>query len=207
MIKLENITKILNKKMILDHINFEFENGKIYGLYGINGSGKTMLLRAIAGLLILDEGSIEIDHRVLNKDIDFPQSIGLIIENMEMLGNYDAYTNLEILAKIKKLVTQKEIENTLKRVRLDEFGKLKVRKFSLGMKQRLNIAQAIMEEPKYLLLDEPFNALDDSGREMLYQILKEEKQKGATIIIAHHYKDELLKLCDEVIEIKDGKIQ
>lgn len=207
MIKLENITKILNKKMILDHINFEFENGKIYGLYGINGSGKTMLLRAIAGLLILDEGSIEIDHQVLNKDIDFPQSIGLIIENMEMLGNYDAYTNLEILAKIKKLVTQKEIENTLKRVRLDEFGKLKVRKFSLGMKQRLNIAQAIMEEPKYLLLDEPFNALDDSGREMLYQILKEEKQKGATIIIAHHYKDELLKLCDEVIEIKDGKIQ
>ena len=92
-------------------------------------------------------------------------------------------------------------------MRLDEFGKLKVRKFSLGMKQRLNIAQAIMEEPKYLLLDEPFNALDDSGREMLYQILKEEKQKGATIIIAHHYKDELLKLCDEVIEIKDGKIQ
>ncbi len=207
MIKLENTTKILNKKMILDHINFEFENEKIYGLYGINGSGKTMLLRAIAGLLILNEGSIEIDHQVLNKDIDFPQSIGLIIENMEMLGNYDAYTNLEILAKIKKLVTQKEIENTLKRVRLDEFGKLKVRKFSLGMKQRLNIAQAIMEEPKYLLLDEPFNALDDSGREMLYQILKEEKQKGATIIIAHHYKDELLKLCDEVIEIKDGKIQ
>ena len=207
MIKLENTTKILNKKMILDHINFEFENEKIYGLYGINGSGKTMLLRAIAGLLILNEGSIEIDHQVLNQDIDFPQSIGLIIENMEMLGNYDAYTNLEILAKIKKLVTQKEIENTLKRVRLDEFGKLKVRKFSLGMKQRLNIAQAIMEEPKYLLLDEPFNALDDSGREMLYQILKEEKQKGATIIIAHHYKDELLKLCDEVIEIKDGKIQ
>lgn len=207
MIKLENVTKILNKKIILDRINFEFENGKIYGLYGINGSGKTMLLRAIAGLLILDEGTIDIDHQVLNKDIDFPPSIGLIIENMEMLGNYDAYTNLEILAKIKKMITKKEIENCLKRVGLDEFQKLKVRKYSLGMKQRLNIAQAIMEEPQYLLLDEPFNALDDTGRGMLYQILKEEKEKGTTIIIAHHYKEELLKLCDEVLEIKNGKIQ
>jgi len=206
MIKLDNATKIINKKTVLDHISYAFEEGKIYGLYGINGSGKTMLLRAIAGLLVLNSGTIEIDNQILNKDIDFPNSIGIIIENMEMLGQYDAFTNLEIIGDIKKVVNKDDINNVLDKVGLKQFEKLKVRKYSLGMKQRLNIAQAIMEKPKYLLLDEPFNALDDSGRSMLYSILKEEKENGATIIIAHHYKDELLKVCDVLLEIKDGKI-
>jgi len=206
MIKLDNVTKIINKKTVLDHISYEFEQGKIYGLYGINGSGKTMLLRAVAGLLVLNSGTIEVDDQILNKDIDFPSSIGIIIENMEMLGQYDAFTNLEIIGDIKRIVSKDDINNVLDKVGLKQFGKLKVRKYSLGMKQRLNIAQAIMEKPKYLLLDEPFNALDDSGRSMLYSILKEEKKNGTTIIIAHHYKDELLKICDVVLEIKDGQI-
>ncbi|MBS5113325.1 MAG: ABC transporter ATP-binding protein [Coprobacillus cateniformis] len=206
MIKLDNATKTINKKTVLDHISYEFEDGKIYGLYGINGSGKTMLLRAVAGLLLLNSGTIEIDNQILNKDIDFPNSIGIIIENMEMLGEYDAFTNLEIISDIKKVVSKDDINNVLDKVGLKQFEKLKVRKYSLGMKQRLNIAQAIMEKPKYLLLDEPFNALDDSGRSMLYSILKEEKDNGTTIIIAHHYREELLKVCDVVLEIKDGKI-
>lgn len=206
MIKLDNAMKTINKKTVLDHISYEFEDGKIYGLYGINGSGKTMLLRAVAGLLLLNSGTIEIDNQILNKDIDFPNSIGIIIENMEMLGEYDAFTNLEIISDIKKVVSKDDINNVLDKVGLKQFEKLKVRKYSLGMKQRLNIAQAIMEKPKYLLLDEPFNALDDSGRSMLYSILKEEKDNGTTIIIAHHYKEELLKVCDVVLEIKDGKI-
>lgn len=206
MIKLDNVTKIINKKTVLDKISYEFESGKIYGLYGINGSGKTMLLRAIAGLLVLSEGTIEIDNKILHKDIDFPDSIGIIIENMEMLGQYDAFTNLEIIGDIKKIVCKEDINNVLDKVGLKQFEKLKVCKYSLGMKQRLNIAQAIMEKPKYLLLDEPFNALDDSGREMLYSILNEEKKKGTTVIIAHHYKEELDKICDIVLEVKAGKL-
>lgn len=206
MIKLKCVTKKLNKKIILDHINYSFENGNIYGLYGINGSGKTMILRAIAGLLKLNEGKIMIDDKELNKDIDFPESIGLIIENMEMLGYYDAYTNLKIISKIKNVINEQEIKDVLEKVGLAEFEYLKVSKYSLGMKQRLNIAQAIMEKPKYLLLDEPFNGLDDSGREMLYQILKEEKQRGTTIIISHHYKNELEDVCDVLLEVKQGKI-
>lgn len=206
MIKLDNVTKIINKKTVLDKISYEFESGKIYGLYGINGSGKTMLLRAIAGLLVLNEGTIEIDNKILHKDIDFPDSIGIIIENMEMLGQYDAFTNLEIIGDIKKIVCKEDINNVLDKVGLKQFEKLKVCKYSLGMKQRLNIAQAIMEKPKYLLLDEPFNALDDSGREMLYSILNEEKKKGTTVIIAHHYKEELDKICDIVLEVKAGKL-
>lgn len=183
MIRLDNITKTLNKKTVLDHISYEFEQGKIYGLHGINGSGKTMLIRALSGLLVLDEGSIEVDGKILNKDIDFPDSMGVIIENMEMLGQNDAYTNLEIIGDIKKIVTPDDIHQTLERVGLAQYDKLKVHKYSLGMKQRLNIAQAIMERPRYLLLDEPFNALDDSGRKMLYEILDEERKKEEQLLL------------------------
>jgi ABC-2 type transport system ATP-binding protein len=206
MISLKNVSKVINNKIVLDNINYQFEEGKIYGLYGINGSGKTMILRAIAGLLILSDGSITINNQVLHKDIDFPENLGLIIENMELLNQYDAYTNLYILSKIRNVASSTDINQTLDRVGLNNYNNLKVKKYSLGLKQRLNIAQAILENPKYLLLDEPFNALDDSGRNMLYTILKEEKDKRNIIIITHHYKEELYKICDTILEIKNGKI-
>ncbi len=206
MIRLEHVVKRINKKTVLNDVSFVFEEGKIYGLYGINGSGKTMILRAISGLLLLDEGEIVIDGKRLGKDMDFPESIGLIIENMEMLGQYDARTNLEIIGKIKKKATKEDIDNILEKVGLGQFGNLKVKKYSLGMKQRLNIAQALFENPQYILLDEPFNALDDNGREMLAEILAEEKRKGKTVIIAHHYKEELERMCDEVLEIRNGSL-
>lgn len=206
MIKLEKVMKTIKGKVILNNINYIFQGGKIYGLYGINGSGKTMILRAISGLLLPDEGEIWIGGKRLGKDIDFPESIGLIIENMEMLGQYDARTNLEIISKIKKIATAEDIDCILDRMGLQQFNKLKVKKYSLGMKQRLNIAQALFENPDYILLDEPFNALDDEGRKMLADVLLDEKEKGRTIIIAHHYKEELEKICDEVLEIKSGSI-
>ena len=206
MIKLEKVVKTIKNKVILDNISFVFQEGKIYGLYGINGSGKTMILRAISGLLVPDGGEIWIGGKRLGKDIDFPESIGLIIENMEMLGQYDARTNLEIIGRIKKIASAEDIDKILERVGLQQFDKLKVKKYSLGMKQRLNIAQALFENPDYILLDEPFNALDDEGRKMLADVLAEEREKGKTVIIAHHYKEELEKMCDEVLEIKAGDI-
>ncbi|MCI8338754.1 MAG: ABC transporter ATP-binding protein [Lachnospiraceae bacterium] len=206
MIKLEHVVKKIKNKMILDDINFVFHEGRIYGLYGINGSGKTMILRAISGLLLPDGGEIWVDGKMLGKDIDFPESIGLIIENMEMLGQYDAKTNLEIIGKIKKVATVEDIAYILERVGLQQFDGLKVKKYSLGMKQRLNIAQAMFENPDCILLDEPFNALDDEGRRMLADLLLEEKGKGKTIIIAHHYREELEKICDEVLEVNAGAI-
>lgn len=206
MIRLVNGVKRVKSKTLLNNINYIFDKGKIYGLYGINGSGKTMILRAISGLLLLDEGEVIIDEKRIGKDIDFPESIGLIIENMEMLGQYDARTNLEIIANIKQKATKEDINAILKKVGLQQYSRLKVRKYSLGMKQRLNIAQALLEDPQYILLDEPFNALDDSGRSMLAEILLEEKNRGKTILIAHHYKEELEKICDEVLEINNGSI-
>ena len=183
MIKLEKVMKIIKGKVILNNVNYTFEEGKIYGLYGINGSGKTMILRAISGLLLPDEGEIWIDGKRLGKDIDFPESIGLIIENMEMLGQYDARTNLEIISKIKKIATAEDIDRILDRMGLQQFDKLKVKKYSLGMKQRLNIAQALFENPNYILLDEPFNALDDEGRKILADVLLDEKKRERLLLL------------------------
>ena len=204
MIELKNISKKIGIKLVLGNVSYTFETGKIYGLSGINGSGKTMLLRAIAGLIIPTQGQIIIDGKALHKDISIPESIGIIIENMELLGQYNAYDNLTILSKIKKCATDNDILKSLERVGLSTDKKVK--KFSLGMKQRLNIAQAIFESPKILLLDEPTNALDEDGITQIYKILKEEKDKGVTVIITTHNKQDLENLCDTVLTMSEGKL-
>lgn len=206
MIEVRNISKTLKGNQILKDISYIFENGKIYGIYGYNGCGKTMFLRSIAGLLILDQGQVIIDGKELNKDVSFPESTGIVIEHMELLPNYTALENLKILSKIKKTASDDDMKKALEKVGLQPDSSQKVKKFSLGMKQRLNIAQAIFEGQKILLLDEPTNAIDEKGIELIYNLLRSLKNQGATIIIASHHKEDLNELCDVTIKIEKGMI-
>lgn len=204
MVEIKNYCKSIKSRPILNNVSYNFEYGKIYGLYGHNGSGKTMLLRAIAGLLVPDSGSVVIDGKVLHKDMSFPPSIGIVIENMNLLPQYNAFDNLKILGKIKKTATDEDIKTALERVGLK--SDLKVKKFSLGMKQRLNIAQAVFEKQKIILLDEPTNALDNDGVQLIYKLLKEEKERGALVVITTHHKEDLKEICDVVLEMTEGEL-
>ena len=204
MVEIKNYCKSINSRPILNNVSYNFEYGKIYGIYGHNGSGKTMLLRAIAGLLVPDSGSVVIDGKVLHKDMSFPPSIGIVIENMNLLPQYNAFDNLKILGKIKKTATDEDIKTALERVGLK--SDLKVKKFSLGMKQRLNIAQAVFEKQKIILLDEPTNALDNDGVQLIYKLLKEEKERGALVVITTHHKEDLEEICDVVLKMTEGEL-
>lgn len=206
MIQLQNVTKRINENTVLDNVSYTFKSGFVYGLYGQNGSGKTMLLRAISGLINLDSGSIFIDGEKLHDKIEFPPETGIVIENMELLPECSAKRNLQMLAKIKNIADEKDISFSLERVGLDPDSDKKVKKFSLGMKQRLNIAQAIFENQKIILLDEPTNALDEDAVQLIYKIIREEKSRGATIIVATHHKEDLKEVCDVILKIAEGKI-
>ena len=204
MVEIKNYCKSIKSRPILNNVSYNFEYGKIYGIYGHNGSGKTMLLRAIAGLLVPDSGSVVIDGKVLHRDMSFPPSIGIVIENMNLLPQYNAFDNLKILGKIKKTATDEDIKTALERVGLK--SDLKVKKFSLGMKQRLNIAQAVFEKQKIILLDEPTNALDNDGVQLIYKLLKEEKERGALVVITTHHKEDLEEVCDVVLKMTEGEL-
>lgn len=204
MVEIKNYCKSIKSRPILNNVSYNFEYGKIYGIYGHNGSGKTMLLRAIAGLLVPDSGSVVIDGKVLHKDMSFPPSIGIVIENMNLLPQYNAFDNLKILGKIKKTATDEDIKTALERVGLK--SDLKVKKFSLGMKQRLNIAQAVFEKQKIILLDEPTNALDNDGVQLIYKLLKEEKERGALVVITTHHKEDFEEVCDVVLKMTEGEL-
>lgn len=206
MIQLQNVTKRIKENTVLDNVSYTFKSGFVYGLYGQNGSGKTMLLRAISGLINLDSGSIFIDGEKLHDKIEFPPESGIVIENMELLPECSAKRNLQMLAKIKNIADEKDIIFSLERVGLDPDSDKKVKKFSLGMKQRLNIAQAIFENQKIILLDEPTNALDEDAVQLIYKIIREEKSRGATIIVATHHKEDLKEVCDVILKIAEGKI-
>lgn len=206
MIQLQNVTKRIKENTVLDNVSYTFKSGFVYGLYGQNGSGKTMLLRAISGLINLDSGSIFIDGEKLHDKIEFPPETGIVIENMELLPECSAKRNLQMLAKIKNIADEKDIIFSLERVGLDPDSDKKVKKFSLEMKQRLNIAQAIFENQKIILLDEPTNALDEEAVQLIYKIIREEKSRGATIIVATHHKEDLKEVCDVILKIAEGKI-
>lgn len=203
---LRNVCKDIKGARVLDNVNLELESGMVYGFKGKNGSGKTMLMRAISGLIKV-KGEIEIDGKILGKDFTFPPSIGILIENPSFISNYTGFENLKTLASIRERIDDNKIRQTLTEVGLEPDDKRTFKKYSLGMKQRLGIAAAIMEDPDIIILDEPINALDDSGTEQVRQILMKHKQKGALIIIACHDADELEFLSDEIIEIAEGKIQ
>ncbi|MGN0316780.1 MAG: ATP-binding cassette domain-containing protein [Lachnospira sp.] len=205
-IELKNVTKKIKGVTVLDNISLRMESGNIYGLKGKNGSGKTMLMRAISGLIKVS-GVVDINGTVLDKKNRFPQSIGILIENPAFIRNYTGFDNLKTLASIKGIISDEKIRNTLTEVGLDPDDTRTFRKYSLGMKQRLGIAAAIMEDPDIIILDEPINALDESGVEQVRGLLAEHKKRGAIIIVACHDAEELYQLSDEIIEIAEGKIK
>lgn len=205
-IKIEGLSKSIKGALILDKVSITLTSGKIYGLRGKNGSGKTMLMRAIAGLLIPDSGSVIINGKTLHKDISFPESIGILIENPSFLPQYTGFKNLKLLAGLTGNISDDEIRTELDRVGLDPEDKRTYRKYSLGMKQKLGIANAIMGEPDIIILDEPINALDEESVKKIKKVLLEIRDKDKLIIIACHDREELEYLSDIIYEIKDGSI-
>lgn len=202
---ISGISKTIKGTEILKNIDLKLRGGKIYGLYGSNGSGKTMLLRAVAGLIRIDNGSIIINGKQLHKETDFPESIGVVIENPQFWDGYTGFENLKMLASIKKQINDEAIRATLEKVGLDPGDKKTVKKYSLGMKQKLGIAQAIMESPDIILLDEPTNALDKKSTENIRGIIAEEAARGAIVVIASHVEADL-DICDIRYEMSDGEI-
>ena len=205
-IQLLHYTKILKGRTVLSDVCLELEKGGIYGFYGHNGSGKTMLLRAVAGLIGPTEGSISVFGKQLNEKYAFPENMGLIIENVGFWPDFTGMKNLQLLASVRKKIGDEEIRKTIRRVGLDPEDRRVYKKYSLGMKQRLGLAQAVMEEPELLLLDEPTNGLDDSGIEQFNTIIREEHSRGATILLASHDKEELKLLCGRTFRISDGVV-
>ena len=207
LIQIKNLTKCFGETKVLDKINVNFDRGHIYGIIGRNGSGKSMLMKCICGLVVPTSGEIIIDNKKLGTDIDLPENLAGIIEEPGFLENYSAYKNLQFLSMIKNKIGKEEIIQTLKSVRLDPYSKLHVGKYSMGMKQRLGIAQAIMEKPELIILDEPSNALDEKSEEILWQIVSEEKERGALILISCHTTETLEKVSDEIFRMDMGQIK
>ena len=205
-IEIKKLHKLIKKRTILKDINLQLDKGKIHGFYGRNGSGKTMLFRTIVGLVKPSIGEIKIFGEILHRDIVFPRSVGVIIEYPGFLLHYTGYDNLKILASIKDEITSDHIENAMNRIGLDPKDTRICKEYSLGMRQRLGIAQAIMEKPELIVLDEPTNAIDEKGVQIVKDILLEEKQRGATILIASHNKYDLDELSDIQYKIDEGKI-
>ncbi|PDY44062.1 ABC transporter ATP-binding protein [Bacillus pseudomycoides] len=205
-IEIQELTKVKKKAIILENISLQLNSGKIYAFQGINGSGKSMLFRAISGLLIPTSGTIKINNQELHKELSFPQNIGVVIEMPEFLPQYTGFKNLKILSEIKKVIGENEINDALKLVGLDPADKRKYRKYSLGMKQRLSIAQAIMEKPDILILDEPTNALDEQSVQKLITFLKEYREQDKLICISSHDQEFLKEICDELITLENGKV-
>lgn len=206
-IVVENVTKNLKGINVLENINYQFTEGNIYGIVGKNGCGKTMLMRAICGLIKPTEGRILVDGKQLHRDISFPPNIDIIIEKPEFLGYLTGFENLKRLAEINNKITDDEIRNYMKMFSLDPDSKLHTRKYSLGMKQKIGIIQAIMENPDALILDEPFNAIDEETVEMVHKLLLEYKKDGKLIMVTSHHKDDIDSVCDHVIYMQEGKIK
>ena len=205
-IKIEGLSKSIKGALIIDNVSLVLNSGNIYGLRGKNGSGKTMLMRAIAGLLIPDSGTVKINGKTLHKDISFPESIGILIENPSFLPQYTGYKNLKLLAGLTSGITDEDVKTALEHVGLDPDDKRTYRKYSLGMKQKLGIANAIMGEPDVIILDEPINALDEESVKKIKKVLLEIRDRDKLIIIACHDREELEYLSDIIYEIKDGTV-
>lgn len=205
-IKVDKVIKKFGSDIALSNVSIEFERGKIYGIIGRNGAGKTVLFKTMIGFLKPTSGRVIVDGKEIGKDTDFADNIGIIIETPGFLSSYSGYKNLEYLASIKNMIGEKEIKESMERVGLDPNSKKKVGKYSLGMRQRLGIAQAIMENPDILILDEPMNGLDNQGVEDVREILLNLKDEGKSIILASHNKEDIEVLCDEVYEMDHGKL-
>ena len=203
-IRVEGVYKRFGTDTVLKDVSRSFERGRIHGIVGNNGSGKTVLMKCICGFLIPDSGSITVNGERVGVDVDFPRDMGLIIETPGFLPNMTGVKNLEILASLNKKIGLEEIAATIRRVGLDPLMKKPVGKYSLGMRQRLGIAQAIMEDPALLILDEPLNGLDKHGVREMRQLIKGLKEQGKTILLASHNQGDIDELCDTVCEMDAG---
>lgn len=204
MIEMENVCKTIGKNAVLNGIDLTINGGEVTGISGINGSGKTMLMRALIGLIKPTGGSIRIDGKTLWKDMSFPDSVGFLIEGPAFIGSYSGFRNLQMIASIKARVSDDQVRDAIRRVGLDPDDKRKYRKYSLGMKQRLGIAAAIMESPDIIILDEPTNALDAAGIDLLERIVREERDRGCTVVLSCHDRDVLNRLSDVVYRMEAG---
>ena len=203
-IKVENVSKDFAQERVLRSVTREFESGLIHGIVGNNGSGKTVLMKCICGFLVPTEGKITVNGQIVGKDVDFPGTMGLIIETPGFLPNVSGVKNLEILASLNKKIGLSEIAEAIRTVGLDPKLNKPVGKYSLDMRQRLGIAQAIMEDPKLLILDEPLNGLDKHGVAEMRTLIKSLKAKGKTILLASHNQADIDELCDTVCEMDAG---
>lgn len=207
LIEIKQASKRIDNKLILDNISLTFEAGKIHGIVGRNGAGKTMLMKSICGLMRLTSGSIRVEKTILNeKTEDIPEGIGIIIESPGFLPQFSGWKNLKFLAGIKNKVSDEEILHSLEVVGLTHAKDLKVSGYSMGMRQRLGLAQAFMEQQKILILDEPMNGLDNQGVQDMRTLLLELKKSGRTILLASHTQEDIRILCDTVVELDHGRV-
>ena len=206
-IEVQNVVKRFRDQVVLKNVSISFEKGQIHGIVGRNGSGKTVLFKCICGLMHPEEGVIFVNGKRVGRDVDMPEDIGDIIEAPGFLPNYSGYKNLRFLANIRRKIGKEEILNVLKTVGLDPESRKHVGKYSLGMRQRLGIAQAIMEDPEILILDEPMNGLDNAGVQDIRALLLELKAQGKTILLASHNHEDIAALCDTVHEMDGGVLE
>lgn len=206
-IEVQNVVKRFRDQVVLKNVSISFEKGQIHGIVGRNGSGKTVLFKCICGLMHPEEGVILVNDKRVGRDVDMPEDIGAIIEAPGFLPNYSGYKNLRFLANIRRKIGKEEILNVLKTVGLDPESRKHVGKYSLGMRQRLGIAQAIMEDPEILILDEPMNGLDNAGVQDIRALLLELKAQEKTILLASHNHEDIAALCDTVHEMDGGVLE
>lgn len=206
-LEIEGVSKRIGADDVLTNINLSMDKGKIYGFQGKNGCGKSMLMRVICGLILPTNGTIKIDGKELGKDISFPESVGMFIEKPGFLDSYTGFQNLKMLADIKGNIDGNEIKKILKKIGLEDVMHKKYKKYSLGMKQKLGIVAAIMEKPDLVILDEPANALDEKSEEKMWEIVKEEKDRGACVILSCHTAGMLETICDEIYVMDMGNIK
>jgi ABC-2 type transport system ATP-binding protein len=206
-ISVKKAVKIFKEHTVLNDVSLELEKGKIYGIVGRNGSGKTVLFKCICGFMPLTSGEISVNGKIVGKEENIPKDIGVIIETPGFIPNYSGYKNLSFLASINKKIKKDDILETLRIVGLDSKSKKHVGKYSLGMRQRLGIAQAIMENPDILILDEPMNGLDNDGVQDMRKLFLNLKEQGKTILLASHNREDIQVLCDEVYEMDKGNLR
>lgn len=206
-ININGVSKFFGEEQVLKEITLQFSGGRVYGIIGNNGSGKTVLFKCICGFMKPDQGVIEVNRKRIGREIDFPEDIGIIIETPGFLPHCTGFRNLQILADLRGRIRKEDIVRTLEKVGLDPKMKKHVCKYSLGMRQRLGIAQAIMEDPKVLILDEPFNGLDKHGVLHIRNIIQELKKQGKTILLASHNAEDIRVLCDAVYEMDAGAVK
>lgn len=205
-ITVSGLVKKYKDAVVLNEINIKFEKGKIHGIIGRNGSGKTMLMKCICGFVPVTSGTIEVNGKIVGKEVDMPNDIGVIIETPGFLPNYSGFRNLKFLAEIKREIGVEEITKTMLRLGLDPKSKKWVSKYSMGMRQRLGLVQAIMENPEILILDEPMNGLDNKGVADVRELLISLKDEGKTILLASHSKEDIEILCDTACEMEMGSL-